>query len=67
MCPPSCRRVADMFQSVQLNVNNPHFLIMQGRVTKVGDLDACLTACLGGMLKIPTFALQASAYFRPCT
>lgn len=31
-----CRRVADMFQSVQLNVNNPHFLIMQGRVTKVG-------------------------------
>jgi len=31
------RRVADLFQSVQLNVNNPHFLIMQGRVTKVGD------------------------------
>jgi structural maintenance of chromosome 2 len=27
--------VADLFQSVQLNVNNPHFLIMQGRVTKV--------------------------------
>ena len=24
-----------MFQSVQLNVNNPHFLIMQGRITKV--------------------------------
>jgi hypothetical protein len=31
----ACRRVADLFQSVQLNVNNPHFLIMQGRVTKV--------------------------------
>ena len=24
-----------MFHSVQLNVNNPHFLIMQGRITKV--------------------------------
>lgn len=24
-----------MFQSVSLNVNNPHFLIMQGRITKV--------------------------------
>jgi chromosome segregation ATPase len=32
-----CRRVADLFQSVQLNVNNPHFLIMQGRVTKVSN------------------------------
>jgi len=31
------RRVADLFQSVQLNVNNPHFLIMQGRVTKVRE------------------------------
>jgi len=28
-------RVADFFGSVQLNVNNPHFLIMQGRITKV--------------------------------
>ena len=27
--------VANLFQSVQLNVNNPHFLIMQGRITKV--------------------------------
>lgn len=27
--------VKDMFHSVQLNVNNPHFLIMQGRITKV--------------------------------
>ena len=27
--------VANMFHSVQLNVNNPHFLIMQGRITKV--------------------------------
>ena len=28
-------RVQDLFRSVQLNVNNPHFLIMQGRITKV--------------------------------
>ncbi|TPX52190.1 hypothetical protein SeMB42_g01613 [Synchytrium endobioticum] len=27
--------VANLYQSVQLNVNNPHFLIMQGRITKV--------------------------------
>jgi structural maintenance of chromosome 2 len=27
--------VANLFQSVQLNVNNPHFLIMQGHITKV--------------------------------
>ena len=24
-----------LFQSVQLNINNPNFLIMQGRITKV--------------------------------
>ncbi|XP_046391421.1 structural maintenance of chromosomes protein 2 [Ischnura elegans] len=29
------QRVQDLFRSVQLNVNNPHFLIMQGRITKV--------------------------------
>ncbi|CAG4984242.1 unnamed protein product [Colias eurytheme] len=29
------KRVTDLFCSVQLNVNNPHFLIMQGRITKV--------------------------------
>ncbi|MEW5297617.1 MAG: hypothetical protein WDW36_000815 [Sanguina aurantia] len=28
-------RVTDFFQGVQLNINNPHFLIMQGRITKV--------------------------------
>lgn len=27
--------ITNMFHSVQLNVNNPHFLIMQGRITKV--------------------------------
>ena len=34
-------RVQDFFRSVQLNVNNPHFLIMQGRITKVRSV------CLG--------------------
>ncbi|RWS22754.1 structural maintenance of chromosomes protein 2-like protein, partial [Leptotrombidium deliense] len=28
-------QVSDLFHSVQLNINNPHFLIMQGRITKV--------------------------------
>ncbi|KAL9406238.1 hypothetical protein Peur_003210 [Populus x canadensis] len=28
-------QVQNLFHSVQLNVNNPHFLIMQGRITKV--------------------------------
>lgn len=29
------KKVQDLFCSIQLNVNNPHFLIMQGRITKV--------------------------------
>ena len=28
-------QVQNLLHSVQLNVNNPHFLIMQGRITKV--------------------------------
>lgn len=28
-------QIQNFFHSVQLNVNNPHFLIMQGRITKV--------------------------------
>lgn len=31
----SATQVQNLFHSVQLNVNNPHFLIMQGRITKV--------------------------------
>ena len=31
--PP--KRVQDFFCSMQLNINNPHFLIMQGQITKV--------------------------------
>lgn len=34
-CNATNNRVQDLFGSVQLNVNNPHFLIMQGRITKV--------------------------------
>ena len=33
--PSRLSRVQNLFHSVQLNVNNPHFLIMQGRITKV--------------------------------
>ncbi|KAF2076638.1 hypothetical protein CYY_002067 [Polysphondylium violaceum] len=33
--PAQLNRVQNLFHSVQLNVNNPHFLIMQGRITKV--------------------------------
>merc|ERR1719287_420681 len=29
------QQVQNLFHSVGLNVNNPHFLIMQGRITKV--------------------------------
>jgi structural maintenance of chromosome 2 len=29
------QRVQNLFHSVQLNVNNPHFLIMQGKINKV--------------------------------
>ncbi|KAL5239073.1 hypothetical protein ACI65C_006483 [Semiaphis heraclei] len=29
------RKIMDFFNSLQMNVNNPHFIIMQGRITKV--------------------------------
>lgn len=29
------KKVTDLFCAVQMNVNNPNFLIMQGRITKV--------------------------------
>ncbi|XP_050521811.1 structural maintenance of chromosomes protein 2 [Daktulosphaira vitifoliae] len=29
------KKVMDFFNSLQMNVNNPHFIIMQGRITKV--------------------------------
>lgn len=29
------KKIADFFNSLQMNVNNPHFIIMQGRITKV--------------------------------
>ena len=42
------QNIQTLFQSVQLNINNPNFLIMQGRITKVRrDLQAlaCYTTC----------------------
>lgn len=46
------KKVADLFCSVQMNVNNPHFIIMQGRVTKVlnmkpGEILAMLEEAAG--------------------
>lgn len=46
-------RVTNLFHSVQLNVNNPHFLIMQGRITKVinmkpPEVRARVCACAPG-------------------
>ena len=42
-------KVQNLFQSVQLNVNNPHFLIMQGRITKVLNMKpeevCCRSVC----------------------
>ncbi|KAJ2162300.1 Structural maintenance of chromosomes protein 2 [Coemansia sp. RSA 552] len=32
--------VANMLQSVQLSINNPHFLIMQGKITQVLNMQA---------------------------
>lgn len=29
------KKIMDFFNSLQMNVNNPHFIIMQGRITKV--------------------------------
>lgn len=39
-------RVQNLFHSVQLNVNNPHFLIMQGRITKACAPDPLHRRCL---------------------
>jgi len=38
--------VTNMFHSIQLNVNNPHFLIMQGRITKVINMKPAETLSL---------------------
>lgn len=31
----NAKKIMDFFNSLQMNVNNPHFIIMQGRITKV--------------------------------
>ncbi len=63
--PSVCRRVQSLFHSVQLNVNNPHFLIMQGRITKARR--QLTVGCLG----MPSHAgrlarLTASWAVPPC-
>ncbi len=37
-CNATNEKIKQIFQSVQLNVNNPHFLIMQGKVTLVAKM-----------------------------
>lgn len=39
------KKVSDLFCSVQLNINNPNFLIMQGRITKVLNMKAIEVEC----------------------
>lgn len=34
-CTVPAKKIMDFFNSLQMNVNNPHFIIMQGRITKV--------------------------------
>lgn len=33
--PVQNKRIQDLFCSIQLNINNPNFLVMQGKITKV--------------------------------
>lgn len=40
------KAVENLFQSVQLNVNNPHFLIMQGQITRVLNMKPMETLAL---------------------
>ena len=46
-----CSRVQNLFHSVQLNVNNPHFLIMQGRITKVCTPVTLMSASLAAQTR----------------
>jgi len=32
------KTIQEMFESVQLNINNPNFMIMQGKITKVVNM-----------------------------
>lgn len=44
------KKVIDLFCSVKLNINNPNFLIMQGRITKVLNMrpiEVSGVSCLG--------------------
>ena len=41
--------IQTLFQSVQLNINNPNFLIMQGRITKVRHTHLCHAFTIHGV------------------
>lgn len=34
----STSKIKNLFKSVQLNIDNPHFLVAQGRITKIYNL-----------------------------
>ena len=49
-------KIKNMFKSISLNVDNPHFLIAQGKITKIvglkpHDLSAMLEETAGKTLK----------------
>ena len=56
------KQVEDLFRSVQLNVNNPHFLIMQGRITKVLNMKPQEVFCLITILNL--FQIESCRYCR---
>ena len=64
-CTLCCRRVQNLFHSVQLNVNNPHFLIMQGRITKVIRLARAAAACLPLVDRDPRKAYEQVLNMKP--
>lgn len=51
-CNANNSRVQDLFRSVQLNVNNPHFLIMQGRITKVLNMKPAEVQILRSLINV---------------
>lgn len=57
-----------MFCSVQLNVNNPHFLIMQGRITKVLNMKPPEVCVIGGDSYLAFILISSSSYLSsmPC-
>lgn len=56
------KKVSDLFCSVQLNINNPNFLIMQGRITKVLNMKAIEVGSRFDMIFILLFYRETCRY-----